>query len=553
MSNRRFEFVQGSSAKFWEISQRGANVVTTYGRIGGKGASTTKSEASPVAAKALAAKLIAEKTKKGYVEAKADVKADAKAAAKAAPTKPTKTAGAKGKAPKAPAKTTVLAAGPDYKFAQKILTFGDAYVQQIGDVVEIYDTKFKGTVVAVKGTVITVRNAKGKEAQSDSATAYISVESSPTITAAWDGFLRNDKPDGVAYSDKFVPPALQASLQKNFDKLAKAEPVDYHPGSGTKVRDLVHPSLYPYVNGKSKFVGAAPANAGKPPKYDRWGRKYEGSVYQWLPSQFYVGNNGDVEIRSYINNLPAGYQALQNDLGKLFTCALPLLESVLGYVQTMKFFVEDDANVEHEGELPEGGKPKPAKIPPRKLRNRELQVVPKIVEYQLQANETHEGVWHVEGMSHEHIIATCVYVLDRDDALQGGDIEFKRACTVEEAGMMFWGADQLRPAPAQALIEDAQIPLGHVATPKGRLFVFPNSHIHKLSKLFSDNGKVTRRRVIVFWVVDPDVTIVSTRDIAPQQTSMKHAEALRIRLKLMEERKRHKGNFNVRSISLCEH
>lgn len=549
MSNRRFEFVQGSSAKFWEISQRGANVVTTYGRIGGKGASTTKAEASPVAAKALAAKLIAEKTKKGYIEAKADVKA----AAKTAPTKPTKTGAAKSKAPKALAKTTVLATSPDYKFVEKILTFGDAYVQQIGDVVEIYKTKFKGTVVAVKGTVITVRNAKGKEEQCDSVTEYISVDSSPTITAAWDSFLRNDKPDGVAYSDTFVPPALQASLQKNFDKLAKAEPIDYHPGSGTKVRDLVHPSLYPYVSGKSKFVGAAPSKAATPPKYDRWGRKYEGSAYQWLPSQFYVGNNGDVEIRSYINNLPAGYQALQNDLAKLFTCALPLLESVLGYVQMMKFYVEDDVDVADESELPEGGKPKPAKILPRKLRNRELQVVPKIVEYQLQPDETHEGVWHVEGMSHEHIIATCVYVLDRDDALQGGDIEFKRACTVEEAGMMFWGADQLRPAPAQELMEAAQIPLGHVATPKGRLFVFPNSHIHKLSKLFSDSAKATRRRVIVFWVVDPDVTIVSTRDIAPQQTSMKHAEALRIRLKLMEERKLHKGKFNVRSISLCEH
>ena len=39
-------------------------------------------------------------------------------------------------------------------------------------------------------------------------------------------------------------------------------------------------------------------------------------------------------------------------------------------------------------------------------------------------------------MSHEHIIAACVYILDRDDALQGGELCFKRAYTVEEAGRL---------------------------------------------------------------------------------------------------------------------
>lgn len=556
MSKRRFEFAKGSSSKFWEVDQRGATVVTNYGRLGGKGSSTTKTEASSAAAKALAAKLIAEKTKKGYVESIARptqaTATNTKSKGKPPARKPSK---AVATTPAAKAKSTVLAGGPDYKFVRKILTFGDSYVPQLGDIVEHYKTKHKGPVVNVKGTTIVVRNAKGKEVEIDTAD-YVSVESSPTIDAVWTDFLRNDKPDGVAYSDKLVAPALQKSLQKSFDDLAKREAVDYHPGSGTRVRDLVHPSLYPYVSGTSKFINPLLAKAKpatKPPKHDRWGRKFEGSTYQWLPSQFYVSKSGAVDIRSYINNLPASYQALHLDLAKLFSCALPLLESVVGYVDHMKFFVEDDANIEHEGELPEGKVSASTKLAPRKLRNRELQVIPKIVEYQLQPNETHEGVWHVEGMSHEHIVATCVYVLDRDSDLQGGNIEFKRACTTDEAGMIFWGADQLRPEPAQKLMEAAQIPLGHIATPKGRLFVFPNSHIHKLDKLFTTSGKTVRRRVIVFWVVDPDVEIVSTRDVAPQQTTMKRAEALRIRLKLMEERKRHKSNFNVRSISLCEH
>jgi hypothetical protein len=451
-------------------------------------------------------------------------------------------------------KNPATARGPNYQFVRKLLAFGDDYTPHIGDVIETYDDKYKpnvtGTVVRVKGEVVVVRNARGKEV--DIATeGYIHVKSSPTIEAVWNDTMRNDQPDGVAYSDSLVPPALRKSLLKNVGALAKQEPVDYHPGSGTRVRDLVHPSMYPYVRGTSKLSGtASPVSAS--PKYDRWGRVYEDSKFQWLPSQFAVGTSGKVEIRSYINNLAPTYQALYGDLAKLFACALPLLESVLGYVQKMRFFVNDDTQIEHEGELPEDDHRAVAKFSPRKLRGRELQVVPKIVEYTLKPGEVHEGVWHVEGMSHEHIVATCVYVLERDAALAGGELEFKRACTVEEAGMWFWGMDQLRPAPAQRLVEAAQIPLGRIATPRGRLFVFPNSHIHKLDKLLT-KGRASSRRVIVFWVVDPDVAIVSTRDVAPQQSTIKRAEALRIRLKLMKERKRHKSNFNVRSISLCEH
>jgi len=188
------------------------------------------------------------------------------------------------------------------------------------------------------------------------------------------------------------------------------------------------------------------------------------------------------------------------------------------------------------------------------LRGRELLVIPKIVEYRLGAGESHEGVWHVEGMSHEHIIATCVYILDRDDALQGGLLRFKRAYTVEEAGRLFWNIDQCRPSPVAELVDEGTIPLGSIETPAGRLIVFPNSHIHKLSELSVAAGATEgRRRVIVFWLVDPSVTIPSTRDVPPQQGIIPHQDALAIRLELMDERRRHKQSLNVRAVSLCEH
>lgn len=65
---RRFEFVEGSSDKFWEISMAGTTVTVRYGRNGTDGQTNEKSFANAEAAAKHAEKLIREKTGKGYVE-----------------------------------------------------------------------------------------------------------------------------------------------------------------------------------------------------------------------------------------------------------------------------------------------------------------------------------------------------------------------------------------------------------------------------------------------------------------------------------------------------
>lgn len=65
---RRFEFVDGGSAKFWEITTSGNDVTVRFGRLGTQGQTQTKSFADAAAAARHAEKLIGEKTKKGYVE-----------------------------------------------------------------------------------------------------------------------------------------------------------------------------------------------------------------------------------------------------------------------------------------------------------------------------------------------------------------------------------------------------------------------------------------------------------------------------------------------------
>jgi DNA ligase-1 len=67
---RYFEFTEGTSNKFWEVSQTGNAMTTRWGRIGTAGQSKTKTFADESAASTAAAKLIEEKTGEGYVEPK---------------------------------------------------------------------------------------------------------------------------------------------------------------------------------------------------------------------------------------------------------------------------------------------------------------------------------------------------------------------------------------------------------------------------------------------------------------------------------------------------
>ena len=65
---RYFEFVEGTSSKFWEVWIDGNEVVTQWGKIGTEGRETRKEFPDAAKTKVEYDKLVAEKTKKGYVE-----------------------------------------------------------------------------------------------------------------------------------------------------------------------------------------------------------------------------------------------------------------------------------------------------------------------------------------------------------------------------------------------------------------------------------------------------------------------------------------------------
>ena len=65
---RRFEFVEGTSSKFWEITTDHREVTVRYGRIGSNGQTQTKSFTNDAAANTDALRQINAKLAKGYRE-----------------------------------------------------------------------------------------------------------------------------------------------------------------------------------------------------------------------------------------------------------------------------------------------------------------------------------------------------------------------------------------------------------------------------------------------------------------------------------------------------
>ncbi|KAL1612138.1 hypothetical protein SLS60_000361 [Paraconiothyrium brasiliense] len=163
----------------------------------------------------------------------------------------------------------------------------------------------------------------------------------------------------AAKSDSLVPSELHLELRDAFSKLIadQSHAPDWHPRSKDMVLDLVHPSMYPLIYGRSKVfreeqVGIDDAISkwsGKGdvvPKdiwtydeeRDRWRYGVNGYIhpnywndtYQWLPANVSFQDDGTVKFTSYINNLhPQRYSGMYHTIEKLIKTALPLWDQCL--------------------------------------------------------------------------------------------------------------------------------------------------------------------------------------------------------------------------------
>ncbi|PGG98517.1 chromatin structure-remodeling complex protein RSC7 [Blastomyces parvus] len=175
---------------------------------------------------------------------------------------------------------------------------------------------------------------------------------------------------GVVKSDTAIPEPLRNALKSVAARLENVpdDEKDYHPHSDNQVLDLVHPSLFPVVFGRTRIItdgvlgiheGIARAGSGEilkiPPKEDlaaiatshyRSGglRVPYSQKFQWLPCDVVFTtdstvtdqhdkdkNRNSCKITSYINNLhPREHQELYEVIEQVISLAIPLWNRTLG-------------------------------------------------------------------------------------------------------------------------------------------------------------------------------------------------------------------------------
>lgn len=205
----------------------------------------------------------------------------------------------------------------------------------------------------------------------------------------------------VVKSDTALPESLKLALQ-NAVKVLEHVPEkekDWHPGSNDMVLDLVHPSLFPLVYGKSRVLKVGDKTVGLNDCVNRCG---EGAVlelsknekpkktrrspdmnpfstkFQWLPCE--VDISGDhakyddltdafrvldayevfCRIVSYINNLHPRHAELYGIVEKVIDAAIPLWERTLAplYADKMEYHQRVPCtNVKYEGDEDEPENP----------------------------------------------------------------------------------------------------------------------------------------------------------------------------------------------------
>ncbi|CAE7145789.1 unnamed protein product [Rhizoctonia solani] len=380
--------------------------------------------------------------------------------------------------------------------------------------------------------------------------------------------------DRIWQSDTLIPASLKG---KFISGAAKLEDVpesekDWHPRSNGQVLDLVHPSLYPIVYGrtlsypedsddrsptalqlrlKPPTSGSRSENSWRTPNH-----YYISDRFQWLPTDFKVSEDGkSVKSASYINNLhPLEHAELYTTIEGLIAAYIPLFERVLtdsihaipertfnGYSYDLDASGKSPSYSEYsdadrfdeeyrkweEGRsivlpfVPEEGY-QAGSLEKRQIKytlaGRTIQVIVKLANIHLtpEKPEYRGGSWHVEGMMNEAIAASGIYYYDEENITESR-LAFRTAVAGPEnyeqnddkGCLLTWGMTSGDPCVNE---------LGSVVTCQDRCIAFPNNYQHRVSSFkLADETKPGHRKIVALFLVDPAIHRPSTTTVPPQQ------------------------------------
>ncbi|KAJ7240411.1 hypothetical protein B0H12DRAFT_1134812 [Mycena haematopus] len=385
--------------------------------------------------------------------------------------------------------------------------------------------------------------------------------------------------EAIWYSDRLFSADVQQRLKDAVSILENVPDAekDWHPGSDEKVLDLVHPSLYCVVYGRTHAY--LPGKPHLPENLRRVDPLPNTAAKEfmlsgtscWMPSDFSVREDGSVKLVSpYINNLhPTRHRALYPLVEEILGGFIPLWERVLGDINRengREPFVNNsrlgeigcvwgtagepwpkrkpnsgddweeylhDFFANAKKKLPEASKytgQLEARFSPVSLRGRNVQCIVKFANIHL-TSETpryNGGSWHIEGMVNERIVASGIYYYDEEN-IDVSNLSFR----VPTAEPEYHDQGDFRcveilygialDSPSSKCIQD----LGSVVTKEGRALAWPNLFQHRVAPFsLSDPFKPGHRKILAIFLIDPTSDpIVSATDIPPQQAEWA-AEAL---------------------------
>lgn len=262
---------------------------------------------------------------------------------------------------------------------------------------------------------------------------------------------------GVVKSDIVIPKDLQQRLREAVNRLEAASEMDYHPGSDMKVVDLVHPSLFPLIYGRSRvlrdtIIGVEDcfSSTGQGELLELPNEQQLAAIgisavgplnpysatFQWLPCNVEFTPDGQARIASYINNLhPTKHSDLYKIIEEVLTRTISLWNISLSCKNTFEYripveeseYVSDEPKPQNETpgvyseafrarrdawldrrrvKIPEPGQFEPPKEKPTgkadlhaQFKDKGLQVIVKLANIELtpERPEYEGGSWHIEG------------------------------------------------------------------------------------------------------------------------------------------------------------
>lgn len=388
--------------------------------------------------------------------------------------------------------------------------------------------------------------------------------------------------EGTRRSDGLIPDELKNQLLRCAKKLEDVpeDKEDWHPGSNNQVLDLIHPSFFPFVAGRTRvteeeavppleFITAGKVLEVSPaPKSSAVDSTFYSKKYQWLPTDFIVSPEGKVKAKSYINNLhPVEHEDMYPVLEDILEKLLPMFEETLTEIEDFpdsrqKLWVDDekwyepepefepeeedsDYSYEDEDEAEGGVSPKEPKVyvnaddyyrtriplpvnipefyprienPKYDLKNtgKPLQFIVKLANIELTPdNPEYEGAWHVEGMANENIVATGIYYYHTENITESR-LNFRiqtqepdHPQSDDRGTLHLYGLTNYGP-----LVQY----MDGIITKQDRCIVFPNILQHQVQPFkLLDPTKPGSRKILAFFLVNPEEPVLSTTFVPPQQ------------------------------------